>query len=81
VDLALKVASAVGLILLVGAYLLNRRGVLGPLSKTYLLANGVGAGLLAVYSWWIQEWVFVALEGFWSVVSFWPLVRRSRDQG
>ena len=78
-DQVLKVASVVGFLLLVGAYLLNRRGVLGPSSRAYLLANAVGAGLLAVYSWWIREWVFVALEGFWSAVSFWPLLRPPRD--
>ncbi len=75
-DLALKVASAVGLVLLVGAYLLNRRGAWAPTSTRYLLCNAVGALLLAVYSWWIREWVFVALEGFWSLVSFAPLLRR-----
>jgi hypothetical protein len=31
----------------------------------YLLANALGAGLLAAYSVAIGEWVFVALEGFW----------------
>lgn len=75
-DVALKVASAAGLLLLVGAYLLNRRGDWAPTSSRYLWCNAVGALLLAIYSFWIREWVFVALEGFWSVVSFAPLLRR-----
>lgn len=79
-DLTLKIASAVGLVLLVGAFLLNRRGVWRPTGTAYLVCNGVGAFLLAVYSWWIREWIFVALEGFWSVVSFAPLLGRRRPE-
>lgn len=70
---AWKLLSAIGFGLLVGAYLLNQRGVLGPQSRRYLMMNACGAALLAGYSWWIREWIFVALEGFWSLASLWAL--------
>lgn len=73
--LAMKAASVVGLVLLVVAYVLNQRGAWHPKERPYLAANAVGAALLAVYSAWIGEWVFVALEGFWSLVSLVPLLR------
>ncbi len=62
-------------LLLVGAYLANQRGLCTASSRSYLLANVIGGGLLASYSAVIGEWVFVALEGFWCVASAWALLR------
>jgi hypothetical protein len=74
-DVVMNVLSVLGFLLLVVAYLLNQRRVWQPESIAYLGANFVGAGLLAAYSLWIREWVFVGLEGFWSAVSLLALVR------
>ena len=72
-DSAWRVLSIAGFLLLVGAYLVNQRGRCRPDSQRYLLANALGSGLLAAYSAVIDEWVFVALEGFWCIASLWAL--------
>ena len=74
-DVAWRLASILGMLLLVLGYVLNHRGRWSPQSIPYLAANSLGGLVLAVYSWHIGEWVFVALEGFWSWVSAVPLAR------
>jgi hypothetical protein len=69
------ILSIAGMLLLVVAYVLNQRGIWKPGERRYLLANAIGAGLLTAYSAWIEQWVFVGLEGFWCVESLralWP---------
>ena len=70
-----RVLSISGFLLLVSAYLINQTGRCRADGWRYLGVNAIGAGLLAAYSWVIDEFVFVALEGFWSVASLWQLVR------
>lgn len=77
---AWQVASIAGFLCLVGAYLVNQRGRCRADSTRYLLANALGAGLLAAYSVAIGEWVFVALEGFWCLASVWALQTRAARQ-
>jgi hypothetical protein len=69
-----QIASVVGLLCLVIAYLVNQRGGCRADSPRYLGANVAGAGVLAAYSAVIEEWVFVGLEGFWCVASLFALV-------
>ena len=76
--LAWRVVSIVGFLGLVSAYLVNQTGGCRPDGWRYLLANAVGAGLLAAYSWVIGEPVFVGLEGFWCVASVFRLVKPAR---
>jgi hypothetical protein len=73
-----RAVSVVGLLLLVLAYLVNQAGRTSSDSRRYLLANALGAGLLTAYSAFIDEWVFVALEGFWCAASLWALRRPLR---
>ena len=73
---AWQVASIAGFLCLVGAYLVNQRGRCRADSTRYLLTNALGAGLLAAYSVAIDQWVFVALEGFWCLASLWALQTR-----
>jgi hypothetical protein len=80
VQIAWRVASVVGLLCLVVAYLVNQRGGCRPDSRRYLLANAVGSGLLTAYSTVIGEWVFVALEGFWCAASLWALRGARRER-
>lgn len=74
-----RVASVVGMLLLVGAYLVNQRGLCRPTSARYLGANALGSGMLAAYSWRIDEFVFVGLEGFWCVATLAALVKARRE--
>ena len=64
-----RAVSVLGFLLLVGAYITNQVGRCSPRSGKYLLANILGAGLLAAYSAMIDEPVFVGLEGFWCLAS------------
>ncbi|GEM_PF-1913729 len=66
-----KLASVVGFLCLVSAYLVNQRGGCSTEGWRYLWANTLGAGLLAAYSAKIDEPVFVGLEGFWCLASLW----------
>jgi hypothetical protein len=70
-----RVASVIGFVCLVSAYLANHAGRCRSDSPRYLAVNVLGAGMLAAYSWRIDEWVFVALEGFWCVASLIALSR------
>lgn len=64
-----------GLLLVMGAFIASLAGRLGPRGRPYLLMNGVGAGILTWYSAALGVWVFVVLEGVWSLVAFGSLVR------
>lgn len=75
---AWRALSVAGLLCLVVAYLLNQRGRVRADAAGYLLANALGAGVLAAYSAVIREWVFVGLEGFWCLASLWALGRGRR---
>lgn len=77
-SLAWKLASVLGLLCLVIAYLVNQTGRCLPTSARYLCANALGAGVLAAYSARIGEPVFVGLEGFWCVASVAALMRLPR---
>ena len=41
----------------------------------YRLFNTVGAGTLTIMAWRERQLGFVVLEGIWSLVSLWSLVR------
>jgi uncharacterized membrane protein len=70
-----RAISIVGMLLLVIAYVANQRGATSATSPRYLLANIVGAAMLAAYSAVIGEWVFVLLEGFWCGAAVWTLAQ------
>jgi hypothetical protein len=74
-----RVSSVVGMLLLVGAYLVNQRGGCKATSSRYLGANALGSGMLAAYSWRIDELVFVGLEGFWCVATLAVLAKARRE--
>jgi hypothetical protein len=63
----------VGLILL--AYFLNTTKQLRPHGKTYFVMNIIGAALACYASFLIAYWPFVVLEGTWTLVSIYGLMR------
>lgn len=76
-----KSLSVAGFLALVIAYLVNQTGRCLPTSRGYLLANTLGAAVLAGYSARIDEPVFVALEVFWSLSSLVALLRARSATG
>lgn len=64
-----------GLLLLIGAFVAGLSGHLATNTRTYLVLNGLGAGILAWYSFQLGIWIFVILESVWSFVAWVSLVR------
>ncbi len=67
--------GAVGVGLLLLAYLLNLIKRISQDSKLYAILNIVGAGLACYSSYLISFVPFVVLEGVWFVVSLVALIR------
>jgi len=66
----------VGLILL--AYFLSTEKLLKADGKTYFVMNIIGAGLATLASVQLSYWPFVILEGAWTLVSLYGLMRAMR---
>ncbi|HQQ98779.1 MAG TPA: hypothetical protein PLX35_16020 [Cyclobacteriaceae bacterium] len=71
--------GAIGVTLLLVAYLLNLRNIITRESLTYLMLNVVGAGLACAASILLAYWPFIILEGCWTAVSLVALVSRFRS--
>ncbi len=69
--------GAIGVTLLLLAYLLNVLKVITPDRISYSLLNIIGAGLACYSSWLISFYPFVVLEGVWALVSLIPLIKRA----
>lgn len=67
--------GSIGVGLLLLAFLLNLRGLLGRGSRLYQGLNGLGAGLACWASWLIGYTPFVVLEGTWCLVALVALAR------
>jgi hypothetical protein len=63
----------VGLILL--AYFLNTAKLLPKDGRTFYVLNIIGAALACYASYLIDYWPFVILEGTWTLVSLYGLMR------
>jgi hypothetical protein len=63
----------VGLILL--AYLLNTAKLMPQDGKLFYVLNTVGAALACYASFLINYWPFVILEGTWTLVSIYGLMK------
>lgn len=63
----------IGSALVLGAFCAAALGRARPDSVPYLLANVVGATLLAVDAFYLRQWGFLALEATWAIVSAWSL--------
>ncbi len=67
----------VGSLLVLSAFVALARGRVRAGDTWYLLANVVGASLLAVDALHLRAWGFLALEVTWAVVSAQALARAS----
>ena len=64
-----------GVLILLVAFLLNLSGKLSKDALTYILLNTIGAGLASLASYLIHYLPFVILEGSWTLVSLYALIR------
>ncbi len=71
----LQILSLVGATLILAAYILSQRGVLGRADRVYNLVNLVGALLLAWVAVDDGRLGFIVLETVWALASIPPLLR------
>jgi hypothetical protein len=69
-------SAGVGLILL--AYFLGTEKLMKQDGKMYFVMNIIGAGLATVASVLLGYWPFVILEGAWTLVSLYGLMKAMR---
>lgn len=70
-----EIIGAIGVTILLIGYLMNLNGKLPANSAIYMLMNVVGSGM-AFYSSYLIDFVpFMVLEGIWTGISAYSLVR------
>jgi hypothetical protein len=72
--------GAVGVTLILIAFLLNLAGMMERTSRSYLVLNFAGATLACISSIMINFLPFVVLEGVWAVAALVGLVQAGRRQ-
>jgi hypothetical protein len=71
----LQVLGAIGILV---PFTANQFGRMATDSYVYLWLNVIGSGLLAVLAAADDQWGFLLLEGVWTFVSAWGIVKRGR---
>jgi hypothetical protein len=75
-----QIAQLAGAILILIAFIAAQAGSMTPQSLVYLVLNLVGGVILGVVAAVTENWGFLLLETFWSIVSAWGLIQLSRRE-
>ena len=78
IELFSEILSYVGMILILAAFLLETRNVLGSKDRIHLILMAVGSGLLAIRALLIYEWAFLVLEVIWCLAAIMAIVKYRR---
>ena len=70
--------GAVGVAILLLAYLLNLTGKISRRGLLYIVLNFFGAGIACIASVLLNYWPFIILEGVWTLVSLGALLKYLR---
>jgi hypothetical protein len=72
------IIGSLGVALILIAYFLNTEGLIPVNGKLFYVMNLIGATLACYASFLIAYWPFVILEGTWTLVSLYGLMRTMR---
>ena len=73
-----QVVQIAGALLILAAFAAQQTGRMQADSRTYLVLNVIGAGILTGLAYHEEQWGFLLLESVWTLVSAWSLWRVSR---
>jgi hypothetical protein len=73
-----------GMLLILGAFILETRDIIDSKNGIYLLMMATGSGLLGIRAFLVEEWAFFILEVVWclvAIVAIYGITRKSsRDE-
>jgi len=69
------IVGSIGVGIILIAYYLNTAGLIIKNGKLFYVMNVLGAAVACYASWLIDYWPFIVLEGMWTLVSIYGLMR------
>ena len=72
------IIGSIGVAIILMAYFLHTERLIKNNGKLYFVLNIIGAGLACYASYLLNYWPFVILEGAWTFVSIYGLMKAMR---
>jgi hypothetical protein len=69
------IVGSIGVGIILIAYYLNTAGLIIKNGKLFYVLNIIGAAVACYASWLIDYWPFIVLEGMWTLVSIYGLMK------
>jgi len=69
------IIGSIGVGIILVAYYLNTAGLIIKNGKLFYVMNVLGAAIACYASWLIDYWPFIILEGMWTLVSIYGLMK------